>query len=305
MSDRGDIVRLDCHQHFWSVERIARGDYDWMPEHGLLREDYVPERLAPQLEAAGVGGTIVIQAAQTIEETRFLLDLAARTEFVRGVTGWVALDRPDAIDTLAELADDPYLRAVRPMIHDLPDPFWVLRPQVRRGLRGLLELGQRFEVLTYAEHLGAAHEALESIPELPAVINHLSKPVYDWRDDGQWRTWMARHAERPATYCKLSGMLTEVGPGWTDAHFRPYVDFIFEHFGADRVFFGSDWPVSRQLLDYPEVIALTERLVSALSPEEAQAFWRGNGERFYGVRVAEPEPEPEPHRSDPAARGEL
>lgn len=277
---------LDTHHHMWSVANIARGGYEWMPEGGLLREDYLPERLAPHFRAANVGGSIVIQADPTVEETRFLLDLARKTDFIRAVTGWVPLDQPASIATLDELARDDYLRAIRPMIHDLPDPLWATNPQVRRGLRHMLELGLRFEVLTYAEHLPATYTALSSIPELPAVINHLSKPVYHWEDDGEWRTWMARHAERPNTYCKLSGMLTEVGEDWTDARFQPYFDFAFEHFGAERVMFGSDWPVSRQLLDYEHVVELNERLTSSLSAGEAEGFWRMNGERFYGVRVA-------------------
>ena len=279
--------RLDSHHHLWTLARIERGDYHWMPEEGQLRDDHLPERLAPELERAGVGGTIVIQAAQTVDETRFLLDLARDTDFVVGVTGWAPLDRPDAMETLTELAENDYLRAIRPMIHDIPDRGWISRPQVRENLRSLAGLGLRFEALTYTEHLPPVYDALEEIPELPAVINHLSKPAYRWEDDEEWRRWMSRLAERPNTYCKLSGMLTEVGPGWTEAHCKPYVNFLFETFGAGIVMFGSDWPVSRQLLEYPDVVALTERLVSPLTPREAEAFWRTSAEAFYGVRVAE------------------
>jgi L-fuconolactonase len=277
--------RLDCHQYFWSQERVTRGDYPWMPDDGLLREDYDPGRLEPELSKAGVGGTILIQAAHSLEETRFLLGLATETESVLGVTGWVPLDRADALETLGELAKNEYLKAVRSMIHDLPDPLWITRPQVRRNLHGLADLGQRFEVLTYSEHLPAVYDVLAAIPELPAVINHISKPVYLWGDDGDWRHWMARHAQRPNTYCKLSGMFTEVGPQWTDEGLRPYVDYIFEWFGTDRVIFGSDWPVSRQIMEYPQVVKATSSLVSSLSPDEAEAFWRTNGEQFYGVRI--------------------
>lgn len=264
-----------------------RGDYHWMPGSGPLREDYLPERLVPHLTRAGVGGTIVVQAAQSVEETRFLLDLARSNSVVLGVTGWVPLDQPDALDTLGELAEDGYLRSVRPMIHDLPDRHWVSRPEVQATLRGLPELGLRLEVLTYPEHLPPVHDVLAGIPELPAVIDHLSKPTYRWNDDAEWRSWMSRMAQRPNTSCKLSGMLTEVGRGWTPEQFAPYVAFLFETFGTDRVMFGSDWPVSRQLLEYHEVVDLTANLVSSLRPPEADAFWRGNAERFYGVRVSQ------------------
>lgn len=170
--------RLDSHHHFWTLERIERGDYHWMPDGGPLREDYLPERIEPELRAAGVDGIIVVQAAQSVEETRFLLDLAGETDFVLGVTGWAPLDRPDATETLAELAEDEHLRAVRPMIHDLLDPDWISRPEVRRNLHRLAGLGLRFEVLSYAEHLPPVYDALAEAAELPAVINHLSKPAY-------------------------------------------------------------------------------------------------------------------------------
>lgn len=137
MAEQADAQRLDSDHHLWTLERVERGDYHWMPDGGPLREDYPPERLQPELRAANVGGTIVVQAAQTVEETRFLLDLARDTGFVLGVTGWAPLDRPDAIETLSELAEDERLRAVRPMIHDLPDPDWISRPQVRQNLHRL------------------------------------------------------------------------------------------------------------------------------------------------------------------------
>lgn len=277
--------RLDAHHHLWSAARVERGDYPWMPTDGPLRGDHLPEHLTPALEATGVGGTIVVQAAPSVEETRFLLELAHATDFVLGVTGWVALDRPEDAELLAEFAADEYLRAVRPMIHDLPDPNWVIRPQVHANLERLVEMGLRFEALTRTEHLPAIDAALEAVPELPAVINHLSKPTYRPDADDQWRQWMLRLAERPNTWCKLSGMLTEVGPGWSPAQFQPYADFLFETFGADRVMFGSDWPVSRQLLEYPDVVALTDQLVAELGPAELDAFWAHTAERFYGVRA--------------------
>lgn len=279
--------RLDSHHHLWSLARIERGDYDWMPVDGPLREDYLPQRLEPELRDARVGATIVVQAAPSVDETRFLLDLARGASTVRGVTGWAALDQSDAIETVAELAGDEHLRAIRPMLHDLSDPAWITRPQVRHNLRGLAELGLRLEVLSRTEHLSAVYDVLAAIPELPAVIDHLSKPTYRWEDDAGWRTWIARHAERPNTHCKLSGMVTEVGPGWTSAHFERYASFVFESFGVERVMFGSDWPVCLLAgAEYRDVVELAGDLVSPLDAGEAAAFWRHNGERFYGVRVA-------------------
>lgn len=277
--------RLDAHQQFWTRDRMNLGGYPWLPDESPLRDDYDPARLRSELAGAGVGGTIVVQAAQSVEETRYLLGLATENDFVLGVAGWVPLDHPEALETLGELAKNEHLKAVRPMVHDLPDPLWITRPQVRRNLHGLANLGQRLELLTFSEHLPAVYDVLAAIPELPAVLNHISKPVYLWGDDDDWRTWMSRHAQRPNTFCKLSGMFTEVGPQWTEHALRPYVDYVFEQFGTERVIFGSDWPVSQQVLDYPAVVRNTASLVSSLSPDEAEAFWRINAEHFYGVRV--------------------
>jgi L-fuconolactonase len=252
-----------------------------MPDGGPLREEYIPERLAPELRAAGVAGTIVVQAADSVDETRFLLALADATEFVVGVTGWAPLDRPEGLESLAGLAANEHLRAVRPMLHDLPDPEWITRPAVRDSLRGLVGLGLRFEVLSRTEHLAPVARVLAELPELPAVVDHISKPVFRWDEDGAWRDGMARLAERPGTCCKLSGLVTEVGPGWTPATFEPYASFVLETFGPDRVMFGSDWPVCRLAAEYGDVVGLAEHLTASLAPAEAEAVWRGTAERFY------------------------
>lgn len=276
------INRVDSHHHLW---RVDRGDYHWMPDEGPLREDHLADRLLPELVASNVGATILVQAAQTVDETRFLLGLAREIDQVRGVTGWVDLEQPDALETVAALADEGPMLALRPMLHDLADPAWIARPQVVDNLRGLAAAGQRFEVLSFPEHLPAAYEALAEVPELPAVVDHLSKPTYEWDRDADWRRWMLRFAERPRTSCKLSGMVTEV-EGWSVETFRPYAEFILDAFGTDRVMFGSDWPVCRQANSYGEVVDLAGRLIDEFAPHEAEAIWRTNAEDFYGFTVA-------------------
>jgi L-fuconolactonase len=142
--------------------------------------------------------------------------------------------------------------------------------------------------LSYPDQLPAAHDVLTELPDLPVVIDHLSKPSYDWERDAEWRTWMTRLAARPATTCKLSGLVTEVGPDWTVERFRPYAQFAFETFGADRVMFGSDWPVCRLVAEYGDVVALAEQLTGGLAPHEASDVWCGTAARFYGVEVVAP-----------------
>lgn len=273
--------RIDAHQHFWKVKR---GDYHWMPASGPLRQDYLPEDLAPLIGTAAIDGTILVQAAQTIEETRFLLDLASRPDSgVLGVVGWVALDSDAGPAQLEELASCPKAVAVRPMLHDLPDAAWITRPTVIENMRRLPSLGLRFDVLSYPKHLRHAVEAIEDVPDLDVVIDHLSKPRYHGGVAEDWRRLMAELGQRPRVHCKLSGMVTEVGPGWTVDDFRAHSEIVLESFGPSRVMFGSDWPVCLQAASYAEVVRLADELTSGLSKAERADVWGLTAARFYGV----------------------
>lgn len=272
--------RIDAHHHFW---RVARGDYHWMPEEGVLRHDYLPEDLAPHLAAAEIDGTILVQAAQTEAETRFLLNLASGPgSFVLGVVGWAPLDDPAVEPLLEEFATTPKLVAVRPMLHDLPDPAWIQQPVVVGNLRRVATLGLRIDVLSYPEHLPHVLRAIDQVPDSAVVIDHLSKPKYGAAPYDDWRRWMAELAEHPGVHCKLSGMVTEVGQGWTVDAFRSHADHILAVFGARRVMFGSDWPVCLQAGTYAEVTRLAGELTAGLSVAESADFWGESAARFYG-----------------------
>lgn len=272
---------IDAHQHYWMVQR---GDYHWMPPSGPLRHDYLPQHLAPLLAPAAIDGTILVQAAQTVEETQFLLDLAMQPgSNVLGVVGWVALDSDMSAAQLEEFAKHPKAVAVRPMLHDLPEVDWITRPKVIESLRLLPALGLRFDVLSYPEHLPHVHQAIETIPELNVVINHLSKPCFRDGVSEDWRRWMAALAKNSRVYCKLSGMVTEVGPGWTADDFRAHGEFILETFGPNRVMFGSDWPVCLQAASYWDVVQLADSLTSHLNEVESENVWGLTAARFYGV----------------------
>lgn len=278
--------KIDAHQHFW---RVDRGDYHWMPPAGLsagpLREDHLPNRLLPHLRHNDVVGTILVQAAQTINETLFLLDIARSTDYVLGVTGWVELDRDDAIEQVAQLEAIGPLLAIRPMLHDLDDDRWITWAVVRKNLARLEAHGQRLEVLSYSRHLAPTYEALADTPDLPVVIDHLSKPRYSHDADAEWREWMSRFASRPNTFCKLSGIVTEIGPDWTIDQIEPVVRFVVESFGADRVMFGSDWPVCRKVAEYDEIVDLVERLLARVAPSGAPDIWFNTAVRFYGLET--------------------
>jgi L-fuconolactonase len=273
--------RIDAHHHFWRVER---GDYHWMPDSGPLRRDYLPEDLAPLNEAAGIEGTILVQAAQTAEETKFLLGIAEQPgSTVLGVVCWAPLDSGETVTQLERLAENPKAVGVRPMLQDLAEVDWVTRPAVIESMRRLPRLGLRFDVLSYPEHLPYALRAVDQVPELDVVIDHLSKPRYGPEPREDWRRWMAEFARRPRVHCKLSGMVTEVGRGWTVDDFRAHAEFVLETFGPERVMFGSDWPVCLQAASHEEVVQLAEELTSQLGEKERAEVWGDTAARFYGV----------------------
>ena len=273
--------KIDAHHHFWKVER---GDYHWMPQTGPLRRDYLPDDQAPLLQSAAIDGTILVQAAQTIAETNFLLDLATQSgSRVMGVTGWVPLDADHAPAELERLAAHPKAVAVRPMLHDLPDADWITQPRVIERMRRLPALDLRFEVLSYPVHLPYALKAIDQVPDLVVVIDHLSKPTYGPTMSEDWRHWMAEFAHRPNVYCKLSGMVTEVGEGWKVDDFRAHADFVLETFGPQRVMFGSDWPVCLKAAHFMQVVQLAETLTSRYSEAERAQIWGETAAHFYGV----------------------
>jgi len=273
------LLRIDSHQHFWKLDRA---DYHWMPDHGVLHQDWLPNDLAPLNRAAGISATIAVQAAQTRAESEFLLSLAdVPGSGIAGVVGWVDLESDDVAEQLEWFASSAHGVAIRPMLQDLTDPAWILRPAVRRALELLPGLGISFDLLSYPGHLPYAYEALGAVPDLLVIIDHLSKPAYDSRNDGLWREWIARFSERPNTAVKVSGMVTEPAVPWGVETFRANVSLVVERFGADRVMFGSDWPVCLQAASHGQVVALADELTSELTPSEQADFWAGTAQRFY------------------------
>jgi L-fuconolactonase len=267
-------VIVDAHHHLW---KISRGDYHWMtPAMPVLARDYLIEDLQPHLRKAGVARTVLVQAAATEAETDFLLDLASQADCVAGVTGWLDLAEPTFPERLAHYRRHPKFLAVRPMLQDLRDDAWILRPT---------ELRFPFEFLTFPRHLPHVARALEETPGLHAVIDHLSKPPIASGALEPWASLIRRVAAFPGVHCKLSGMVTEADhDAWTPGSLAPYVDHVIDVFGVDRLLFGSDWPVCRLAAEYGEVVnALRTILGSRLGPRELELVFRVNAERFYAL----------------------
>lgn len=278
-------MAVDAHQHFWSLGRCR---YDWLDASaGELFADHGPKDLAPHLAAAGIDGTVLVQASDTVDETRWLLEVAAATDFVRGVVGWVALDAPDAATTLRELARDPWLVGVRPMLQDLNDPRWILRDEVAPGLDAVEELGLVFDALVRPPQLASVVELAHRRPDLTIVLNHAGKPDvaagWGWSGRRAWESALDELARAPRTAVKLSGLVNEAGANWTAADLRPWVEAAVSRFGPSRVLWGSDWPVCRTAGGYAKWRAATIGVLSFLDADDRAAILGGTARRLYSL----------------------
>jgi len=270
---------LDAHQHFWKLDR---GDYGWMrPELTQLYRDFGPEDLRPLMAAAGITSTILVQAAETEAETDFLLDTAARTDFVAGVVGWLDMLSPEFATRLTHYMSMPEWVGLRPMLQE-HDPALIRDPRFRHSLAEVARRGVPFDILTFPQHLSEMVAALRETPGLHAILDHISKPDMTRPVDAEWRDGIRALAEVPGLHCKISGLVTEAGADWTAERISPFVDLVADAFGPDRLVFGSDWPVCTLAATHAQVIALARDLLSRkFGPEQLQAVMETNGLRFY------------------------
>ena len=275
------MTRIDAHQHFWD---LARGDYGWLtPDLKPIYRNFLPEDLAPHLSNHGIAGTILVQAAPTLAETRFMLEIAEKTPSVKGVVGWVDFEQPDAPETIAELASHPVLVGLRPMIQDIADDDWMLRENLNPAFEALIDNLLTFDALTLPQHLDNLVTLIGRHPDMCVVIDHGSKPlIRDGRIDA-WAADMAIIAKDTNAFCKLSGLVTEAHGDWTVDHLRPYVDHLLATFGPERLIWGSDWPVCLLASSYERWVETTELLLDGLSSEEKDAVLGLNALRAYGL----------------------
>ena len=280
-------MRIDSHQHFW---KASRADYHWMgPGVPVLCRDYLPEDLCPILSRCGIEKSVLVQAAQTTAETDFLLDLAHSHDFIAGVVGWLDMESRDFPARFAQYRANPKFIGLRPMLQDLADDAWILRPAVIESLRQVAHADLPFEFLTYTRHLPHVIKALELAPGLRAVIDHISKPEIKAQRLEPWRSLLGEVARHENVYCKLSGMITEADHrSWTTEDLRPYAHHVVERFGWDRVMFGSDWPVCRLAGEYEQVLAAARESLPAGMDERREAAVFGlNAARFYRLQGAQ------------------
>lgn len=281
MNVTGAPLRVDAHHHLWS---LARGDYAWLtPRLAPIYRDFSLADAKVELDAARIDATILVQAAPTVAETEYLLGIArASGGVVGGVVGWVDLGDIDALPTLERLAREPLLKSIRPMLHNLAEADWILRPEVIAALRTLPALGLRMDALVRPRELPALLRLFERLPALAVVIDHGAKPdiaAHAWQP---WAELIAAAATHPQVCCKLSGLVTEAGPGWTTDSLRRYVDHLLGCFGPQRLLWGSDWPVVNLAGGYARWRAATVTLLASLSETERDAVLGESARRFYG-----------------------
>ena len=275
-------MTIDSHQHFW---HYTPSEFGWIPdEMRVLRRDFLPQHLRPEIESAGVGGVVSVQARQTIEESYALIDMARSNPFILGVVGWVPLTDPAVAGVLDELAAVPSVKACRHVLQDEPDDDYMLGASFNDGIRAVTAAGLVYDILIYERHLPQAIEFVDRHPSQAFVLDHIGKPRIR---DGSFEDWSRRIRElarRPNVSCKISGMATEADwLGWTEEQLQPYLDTVLDAFGPRRLMFGSDWPMSLTAVQYGPWADLVARFAASLGDGERRRILGGTAIDVYGL----------------------
>ncbi|MBC3787699.1 amidohydrolase family protein [Spirosoma utsteinense] len=274
-------MTIDAHQHFWHFD--AARDTWITDDMAVLRRDFLPADLEPVLVQNGVDGCVAVQAAQSEDETLFLVRMAQVYDIVKGVVGWVDLQSGTLPDRLTALAQHPELKGYRHIAQSEPVDF-LTRPGVVQGIRRLAEFGMTYDILIYPAQLKAALHLVRAVPEVNFVIDHLAKPSIRTKDISRWSNFMAEIAKCKNVSCKVSGLVTEADwQAWSKKDFFPYLDVMFDHFGPDRLLFGSDWPVCLVAANYTQVKTLVEEYVAPWGSEVREKVFGENAIKFYGL----------------------
>jgi L-fuconolactonase len=275
-------MRIDSHQHFWHYSPI---EHAWMSdEMSELKHDFLPEDLEPLIKSNGFDGCIAVQARQTLEETRWLLELSERHAFIKGVVGWVDLCSTDLQRQLETFAAHPKFVGVRHIVQDEPDDEFILRAEFMNGISQLSRFGLMYDLLLYPKHLRAATLLVQKFPEQPFVLDHMGKPKIAEGLLSPWRENLRELASAQNVLCKFSGMVTEARWNqWKPAEFIRYFDSVVEAFAPERLMIGSDWPVCLLSGDYAATMQLTIDYVQQFSPEAQSGILGENCARFYGI----------------------
>ncbi|HMQ49046.1 MAG TPA: amidohydrolase family protein [Saprospiraceae bacterium] len=271
---------IDAHQHFWHFQAA---EYPWISDElRLLQRDFLPEELALLYRENGISGCVAVEARGSERENLFLLDLAEKNDFIKGIVGWMDLRFSDLEQRLSAYADQPKIKGFRYPVQAEADVNFLLRPEWLRGMEVLGRFNYCFDLLIFPHQLGAALELVRRFPEQRFVLDHLAKPyIKDGFMDG-WQAQMEALAQLPNVWCKISGMVTEADwSGWHYADLLPYLDVVFGTFGSDRLMFGSDWPVCTLAAPYEKVKDILARYLVPFTKEARVCIWAGNARECY------------------------
>lgn len=277
------MLRIDGHQHFW---QISRGDYVWLtPDLERLYRDYLPSDLSSIVQDGDVAKTILVQAAETVAETEFMLSLAAENEFISGVVGWVDMTIDDAVADIERLAQNPYFKGIRPMLQDIEDLDWILQAKFDDCFKALIKHGLTFDALVLPAHLHNLFILAERYPELSIVIDHGAKPQVSLGIhhplNQSWAQQIRQLAKMKNVHCKLSGLLTEAGDTVNYESIRPFMQHLLDCFGPQKLMWGSDWPVINLVSNYHQWLNMTTTFLAALPESDQNAIWAKTTQSFY------------------------
>jgi L-fuconolactonase len=274
-------LKIDAHQHFW---KYSAEHYGWIRPGTPLQKDWLPGDLEALQKPLGLGGAIAVQARQSLEETRWLLELAANNPVIRGVVGWVDLRSPQVEEQISSFGLNPKLVGVRHVAQDEPDDRFLVGKEFMRGIEALHGFGLRYDLLIFPRQLPAAIELVERFPMQPFVLDHCAKPQIARGQIEPWAALLARLGAKRNVWCKVSGLVTEaVHNDWNFETLLPYLAVVEEAFGRKRLMWGSDWPVCLLAAEYEAWFKVAQRWTKDWSAQEQESFFGGCAERFYAV----------------------
>jgi L-fuconolactonase len=273
---------IDTHHHLWSYKPEA---YGWIDESmDVLKRDYLPTDLLSEIHPTGIWGTVVVQARQTLEETRWLLELSEESPFIKGVVGWIDLRAEKMSAQLEEFATNPKLVGLRHVLQDEPDEDFMLHPDFTGGIGQLKAFNLTYDILILHTQVEKACRLVAMFPEQKFVLDHMAKPPIRSGKIHPWKEQMEHLARYPNVWCKISGLVTEADHRrWTYEEMVPYLEVVTKAFGAKRIMVGSDWPVCRLAAEYKEVMGIPRRYFDSFGVEDQMDIFQKNALDCYGL----------------------
>lgn len=272
-------MKIDAHHHFWNYDPVRDG---WINDSmSVLKRDFLPPEFQSELDSCQIDGCVAVQADQSLEETKFLLNLAKENGFIKGVVGWVDLQSADIEERIAAFSEDTLLKGFRHIVQNEP-PGFLLGDNFKRGIKAISRSNFTYDILIYPNQLEDAINFVNQFPNQQFVIDHMAKPLIIEHVFVPWETLIRKLALSPNVYCKVSGLITEANwHNWKAEDIKPYIDIVFDAFGPDRIMFGSDWPVCKLAGSFTTTVVLMQEYLKNFSEAEKNNFWGQNAIEFY------------------------